>query len=196
VTVVAKSSQGYGREVASSKENVTFRLNKETLEKLRLQADDSEISVNNLAQKILSEYFDWYANSGKAGLVPIHKSLVALTFGKMSEQEIIKIAKIFAGIRVKEITLVLRNDYSMHAFLETLEAWMNASSIGFVKNIKNGARSYAITHDLGENWSLFFSQVLQSVFGQMGIQDVKLHMTDSTIVFSIPIAVAQASSKS
>ena len=158
---MSRSSQSYRWEVASSKENVTFRLDKETLEKHRFQADDSETSVNNLAQKILSEYFDWYANSGKAGLVPTRKYLVSLTFGKMSEQEIIKIAKIFAGIRVKEITLVLRSDYSMHAFLETLEAWINASSIGFVKNTKKGARGYAITHDLGQNWSLFFSQMLQ-----------------------------------
>ena len=185
---MARSSQGYRWEVASSKENVTFRLDKETLENLRFQADDSKISVNNLTQKILSEYFDWHANSGKACLVPIHKSLAALILGKMSEQEIIEIAKIFAGIWVKEITLVIRNDYSMDAFLEKLEAWMNASSIGFVKNIKNGARGYTITHDLGQNWSLFFSQVLQLVFGQMGVPDVKLHMTDGTVVFSIPLS--------
>ena len=65
---------------------------------------------------------------------------------------------------------------------------MNASSIGFVKNTKNGARGYTITHDPGQNWSLFFSQVLQLVFGQMGVPDVKLHMTDGTVVFSIPLS--------
>ena len=125
-------------------------------------------------------------------MVPIHKSLISLAFGKLPEYEIIKVAKIFAGIRVNEIMLVLRNDYGIDAILETLESWMNASSICFVKNIKNGTLSYAITHDFGQNWSLFFSQVLQSVFGQMGVLDVKLHMTDSAIVFSIPTAVARA----
>ena len=176
----------------ASKENITFRFDKELLDRLRFEADENSTSVNAVAQAILTTHYKWTAASSKAGMIPIHRSLLAMFLDKLNDDEVADMAKLFGEVRVKDMMLILRNDYNIDSFLDLLETWMSVSSVTFSKNVVDGSFRYVIGHEIGTKWSTFFSLMLQTVFMNMGIQDVTLEVTDGTIMFSIPKIVLRA----
>jgi hypothetical protein len=170
-----------------SKENITFRFSKQILDKLRFEAEHQNVSLNTIAQRVVSEYYDWHINAAKAGMIPIHKSLLALLLDKISDDETKKVGEFFADSKIKEILLVLRSDYSVSSFLDMFESWLTVSSMLYGKEMKNNRYSYVIQHDLGMKWSLFLSTMIQHVFGNMGIEKANFELTENTIMFDVPV---------
>lgn len=119
-------------------------------------------------------------------MIPVHKSTLAMLLDYVSDEDITKIAKIFADLRTKDMTLILKSNYNLAAFLDVLEAWMAASSVSFGKRMVDGQFLYTISHDVGSKWSAFLSLMLRAVFERMGVADVSFEVTDGTILFGIP----------
>jgi hypothetical protein len=174
------------------KENITFRLEKALLDRVRFEADEKNSSVNSVAQSIIATHYKWTGVAAKAGMVPIHKTLLAMLIDKIDDDEIAKIAKLFADIRVKDMTLILRNNYGLAAFLDVLETWMTMSSVSFTKSMVDSSYHYIISHDIGAKWSSFLSLMLSNTLKNMGVQNLSLDVTESTVMFSIPKVVLRS----
>ena len=174
-------------EQQQPKENITFRFAKNILDKLRFEAEHQNVSLNTIAQRLVSEYYDWHANAANAGMIPIHKSLLSLLLDKISDDETKKFAEFFADAKVKEIMLVLRSEYSVASFLDMIESWLSVSSMLYGKELKNNRYSYVIQHELGMKWSLFLSTMIQHVFENMGMEGAKFELTDNTIMFDVAV---------
>ena len=172
---------------ATDKENTTFRLEKATLEKINFEAEQKGVSMNTIAQNILSQYFGWQAGATKAGMIPVHKTVLSLVFDKLSEQDVIKIAELFANVKVKNMLLVLRNNYSPVDFLDMFEAWLKSSSLAHTKHINHDTQVYTITHEMGNKWSIYLRHMLQTVLHNMGLKGITFESTDDTIMFRVPL---------
>lgn len=169
------------------KENITFRLDKDTLNNLRFDAEARNASVNSIAQSIFTTHYKWTAGAPNAGMIPIHKSLLFMLLDKVEPNDVNGIAKLFAEVRIKDMMLALRNNFALQSFLDVLESWMSVSSVMFNKRMVDGLCNYNISHELGSKWSSFFSLMLQTVFLKMGVVDVAFEVTDNTVMFSIPL---------
>lgn len=174
------------------KQNITFRLDAKTLELLRFEAEEKGSSVNNVAQTIFSTHYGWTANASRAGMMPIHRDILAMFLDSAKETDVGSIANLFAEVKMKDMSLILRNDYSLHSFLDLLEAWMKMSGIAFAKQMNGKDYSYTLSHQLGGKWSMFLSLILRKVFDKMGISDVTFDVTDGVIFFSVPKALLRA----
>ena len=124
-------------------------------------------------------------------MIPVHKSLLGILLDKISDEEIAKTAKLFADVRIKDMTLVLRNDYSLPSFLDVLEAWMNVSSVSFAKTLAADSHRYIISHELGNKWSMFISIMIQTVLKNLEINTASFEVTDYTVMFTVPKLVQQ-----
>jgi hypothetical protein len=176
----------------ASKENITFRLDKNILDMLRFEAEEKSSSVNNVAQAVFSMHYKWTASAAKAGMVPVPKQLLSMLLDKLDDEDIPDIAKHFAELRIKDMTLVLRNNYDLTAFLDVLDAWMGVSSVNYSKRMNEKEYVYTISHDIGGKWSMFLSLLLQMVFKRIGVPEVTFDVTDSTILFAIPRQLLRA----
>jgi hypothetical protein len=76
------------------------------------------------AQSVFSDYFGWSAHAPKAGMIPLHKTVLGLMLDRQSEKDIIEIADLFAKVKVKNMILIL-SDYNAKAFLDVFEPWLN-----------------------------------------------------------------------
>ena len=172
---------------ATDKENITFRLEKVTLEKIQFEAEQKGVSMNTIAQNIFSDYFDWGGNAPKAGMIPIHKTILSMIFDKLSEREAIEVAEFFAKVKVKDMLLVLKNSYNLEAFLETFEAWLKSSSLSYTKNVNHDSQIYVITHEMGNKWSAYMFHMLKTVFQNMGLNSISFEKSNDIISFSVPL---------
>jgi hypothetical protein len=171
----------------ADKENITFRLDKDMLDRISLEAEQKGVSMNSVAQNIISEYYDWSAYAPKAGMIPIHKTVLGMMVDKLPEKDIIEIADLFGKVKAKNMILILRNDYNARAFLDVFESWLKSSSVSFTKNINHDTEVYTVTHELGTKWSTYLSHMLQGVFNDMGLNEVTIEKTDDIVMFKIPL---------
>jgi hypothetical protein len=176
----------------TEKENITFRLEKETLERINLEAEQKGVSMNSIAQNVFSDYFDWSAYAPKAGIIPIHKTVLSMMVDRLPEKDIIEIADLFGKVKVKNMILVLRNDYNASAFLDVFESWLKSSSVSFRKHINHDAEVYTVTHELGIKWSMYLSHMLQVIVNDMGMSGVTIEKTDDIVMFKIPLLALQS----
>jgi hypothetical protein len=176
----------------TEKENITFRLDKDTLERIDHEAEQKGVSMNSVAQNVFSDYFDWSAYAPKAGMIPIHKTVLSMMVDKLTEKDIIEIADLFGKVKVKNMILVLRNDYNARSFLDVFESWLKSSSVSFRKNINHEAEVYTVTHELGIKWSMYLSHMLQVIFNDMGMKEVAIEKTDDIVMFKIPLLTLQS----
>ena len=109
---------------------------------------------------------------------------------RLSEKDIIEIADLFAKVKVKNMILVLRNNYDVEAFLHVFEAWLKASSHSFTKNINHETEVYTVTHELGSKWSSYLSHMLQTIFDEKGLKEVIIEKTDDIVMFKIPLLIS------
>ena len=176
----------------TEKENITFRLDKDILDRISFEAEQKGASMNSVAQNVFSDYFGWAAYAPKAGMIPIHKTVLSMMVDKLPEKDIIEIADLFGKVKVKNMILVLKNDYNARAFLDVFESWLKSSSVSFMKNINHDAEIYTVTHELGIKWSLYLSHMLQVIFNDMGLKKVTIEKTDDIVMFKIPVLTLQS----
>ena len=176
----------------TEKENITFRLDKDTLERINLEAEQKGVSMNSVAQNVFSDYFGWSALAPKAGMIPIHKTVLGLMVDRLPEKDIIEIADLFGRVKAKNMILVLKNDYNARAFLDVFESWLKSSSVLFTKHVNHDAEIFTVTHELGVKWSLYLSHMLQVIFNDMGLKGVTIEKTDDIVMFKIPLLTSHS----
>ena len=174
------------------RENITFRLDKEVLERISLEAEQKGVSMNSVAQNVFSDYFGWSAYAPKAGMIPLHKTVLSMMVDRLPEKDIIEIADLFGKVKVKNMILVLRNDYNAGAFLDVLDSWLKSSSVSFTKHINHETEVYTVTHELGIKWSIYLSHMLQVIFDDIGLKEVIFEKTDDIVMFKIPLLTLQS----
>lgn len=174
------------------RENITFRLDKEVLERISLEAEQKGVSMNSVAQNVFSDYFGWSAYAPKAGMIPLHKTVLSMMVDRLPEKDIIEIADLFGKVKVKNMILVLRNDYNAGAFLDVLDSWLKSSSVSFTKHINHETEVYTVTHEMGIKWSIYLSHMLQVIFDDIGLKEVIFEKTDDIVMFKIPLLTLQS----
>jgi hypothetical protein len=174
------------------RENITFRLDKEVLERISLEAEQKGVSMNSVAQNVFSDYFGWSAYAPKAGMIPLHKTVLSMMVDRLPEKDIIEIADLFGKVKVKNMILVLRNEYNAGAFLDVLDSWLKSSSVSFTKHINHETEVYTVTHELGIKWSIYLSHMLQVIFDDIRLKEVIFEKTDDIVMFKIPLLTLQS----
>jgi hypothetical protein len=150
---------------------MTFRLDENSVQKLREESEYRQISLNTLVNQILRRFVEWDMYESKLGMIPLAKPMIVEFFQKASHEEIVEMAKRIGKNMVKEIALFMKGRIDVNTFLTWFETRMKTSSIEIthhrLKNNDNKYSSYIIKHDLGENWSLYHKTILESIFNDV-----------------------------
>jgi hypothetical protein len=85
----------------------------------------------------------------------------------------------------------LSNEYSTMSFLEVFEAWLKSSSLLFTRQVNHDKENYTITHEMGSKWSTYLSPMLQTIFDDMGLNEVIIEKTEDIVMFRIPLLVSR-----
>ena len=165
--------------------SVTFRLDNEILSKMRNEADQKRISLNTSASQIFQSYveFDMYAS--RAGMVSFPKSLLVRLMNRLSEQEVEQLSEYIAKNDLKEMTLLIKNEYNLSAFLDMIESWLRASGIGYRRDVIDNIQTFVIQHDMGKRWSTYFEKLIKYAFKDLNEIEPIFNINDNSIAFRI-----------
>lgn len=163
----------------SRTENVSFRMDRDSLDELKKHAEDGQVSLGTLLNQIISGYMKWDAYATKAGYITIEKSVLRTLVDNMAAEDLTKLAASTTK-SLKDILLLTRGrgNVGLEAILAVVEN--NARRSGFeyrAFNDKGFGRKIIIQHDMGEKWSSFYKERVQGMIKHSG-HSAKIDMVD------------------
>jgi hypothetical protein len=164
---------------------MTFRIEEGTMDLLRIESENREVSLNTLVNQILRRYVEWDMYEAKVGMLPIAKPVVSALFGEISKDQVVELAKKVGKNAVHDIALFMKSRMDLPSFLSWFEMRMKSSSIEFSRNrLANGTNTYVMRHDLGYNWSLYHKTLLELIFNEVLQKRIDVKITPTTIILS------------
>jgi hypothetical protein len=171
---------------ASKTTSLTFRLDEDNVKKLRSEADSQGISLNSLINQILKSFLEWHIYEPKVGMVPLSKPVVQELFTKMSKEQMSEIAMRVGKSEVQNAAIFMKGGkIDLDSFLSWFENRMRNSSIQMSHTFdeKNRTHTYIMKHDICENWSLYFKEILQYIFNEVLGKRIEISTSYSMLTF-------------
>lgn len=170
--------------MAKKSGTVSFRLDSETIDKLKKEADRQDVSLNTLANKVFKRYVDWGMFESQVGMVPVARPILDALFKKFSSDEIVDLAeKVGKGI-VRDIAKFMKGSMDLDSFMSWFETRMKMSNFEMNHSVRNNTSTYIIRHDLGRNWSLYHKTVLELIFHNTFHKPIKIEINERMFEFS------------
>ncbi|SRR5579884_1156374 len=164
----------------------TFRIDEALLNALQHEADMKQISLNTLANQLFREYIEWYANAPKAGYVTLRKSLVNLMFDRLTDDEIIELAKETAK-ETRDIVTLMTSEYTLESALNVIEHKVRISGFTYRRQVSGDQYTYIIHHDMNRKWSLYYAGLFKAEFEQLGKTDSEFTVSDKSLIFKVRV---------
>jgi hypothetical protein len=159
--------QAQSSTIKPSSGSVTLRFDNEILTQLRNESNQKRISLNTLASQIFQSHVEYDTYASKAGMVSFPKSLLIRLMEGLGEQEVEDLSKYIAKNEIKDMTLLLRKEYTLSSFLDTIESWIRISGFPYRRDediADNRTQTFLIEHDMGKRCSVYFDRLFKYVF--------------------------------
>lgn len=167
-------------------ETASFRLEKNIVEKLRKEAKEKDVSLNSLVGQIFSMHVGWYANSQKAGFMPLPKVLITKIMEKLSQDEIKDIAEHIAEKEVRSMVLMLGREQNISSILDSFEFWLKATDFTYKHDNYDESHRFVIVHSMGKNWSFYLGYVMKLIFEQLEAK-TELEVNPKILVINVSV---------
>jgi hypothetical protein len=180
-----KTGEARGR-IRKKTITMTFRIESDVIERLKMKAQQDEITLNTLVNRILRRYIEWgIFVEDRLGIISLARPVAQELFNELDKDQIVRLAIEVGKGAIIDLTLFMKGDLNPTLFMEWfLSRMKNSSALVATKSNTNGSKSYVIKHDMGENWSLYHKTVLESIFEEMQ-KPIHITATKSAIILEI-----------
>jgi len=181
------SSMARDAKRKSESESITFRVERNVLDKLRAEAERKMESVNILGNQIFKEYVYWHSPAAEAGMMYTSKKNLVRIMDKLTEEQINQIVDEHLKDEFIGQIEMITGEYNIISYLSAVENWMSASGIHYRHDVKDRNHTYVILLEMGKKWSYFFEKWFKGAFKTMKAKDAEVNATDDTIVLKLSI---------
>ena len=172
--------------MSSSKKTstITFRLDENTIKRLRNESEHRQVSTNTLVNQALKQFLDWGMYESTVGFVMINKQVFVHVFSKLDQKEIADIATRVGKDEVKNMALFMNGRIDIQSFFAWFELRMINSSVQ-VSHIHedDGFHRYVMKHELGKNWSVYHKTILELIFEEVFNKKIDVKIDKTMISF-------------
>ena len=175
-------------QMHSGSSSITLRFRNEILNKLKHEAEQKRININTLSAQVIADHVEYGSYASTSGMISFPKSLLIMMMDRLSEDEVEKLSEHIAKNEFKDLTLLLKGEYSLSSFLKTVESWLRISNFQYSYYITDngGSHRLVIQHDMGKRWSLYFEKLFSHVFSTFPLASkLKFEITDNIVAFTI-----------
>lgn len=162
---------------------ITFRLEEETIEKLKKESEHQDSSINNFVNLILKRYLEWDIYESSIEMIPVAKSILKELFNNMTKEQIYNIAMGSGKKSVHDIILFIKKKIDANTFFSVYKTRMKNSAVDIKHTIENdSSHTYIIKHDLGQNWSFFQKTIIESVFHEYIKKPIDIKISENIVI--------------
>jgi hypothetical protein len=156
-------------------ETITFRLDNDTLEKIRNVAKSENTSLNALVNRILESYIEW-ALMPKLFLIELIK--------EVDKDKISKIMSKLSKTMSKEMDLYMKGKHNLDTWLSMIRGRCERSGFNLKEFRQDDKIELVMQHDMGEKWSVYFKAFYENAFYDLGVK-TSFEYTENTLVIKL-----------
>ena len=168
-------------------ENISFRLHKDHLDRLREEAKEKRISLTTLASQIIDSYVNYNSNLSNADVIPVSKAILIALVEACSEDQLKAKAEQVQSKATIDLALQLRGKYDFEAIVDIFDSWLRAT--GFPhrhdKDSENNRHNFIIQHDMGRKYSFFAAECFKAYFEPLATKKVEYTITDNIVAITV-----------
>jgi hypothetical protein len=161
-------------------DSMTFRIEKDIMQKLREDAKNKGISLNTFINQIIRNFLDWYIFEPKIGMIPISKPVVVELFHSLTKEEISNIASNVGKSAIYDITLFMKSKVDIDSFLQWFELRVKNSPMQLYHTVNGKIHIYTIKHDICINWSYYYKVILERIFNEVFNKNVEINISEGS----------------
>lgn len=165
-------------------ESITLRLDKQVMDKLRLQSKNDGTSLNSLVNQLLSHSLDWDVVAAKAGWFPLPKYSFVSILDKLDEKTISEVGEQVGKILSKDMILKMRGSYNLAGWISVLKSRARAAGFGLTEMEDDNNVNFIMQHDMGLKSSLWFKSFYSGIFSELDPSSQQEY-TENTLVYKI-----------
>ena len=171
------------KAVSGSKKTstITFRLDDDTIHRLRDLSKVQEVSTNTLVNQALKRFIDWDVYLPRSGFVILSKPVLKKLFDGMDETSVVEVASTIGKEGIEDIALFMRGKVELISFISWYEILMINSSVQISHLVDNGFHNMVLKHDLGRKWSLYQKTILELIFKELFQKKIELEFDKNTV---------------
>ena len=162
---------------------ITFRLEDDTIKRLRTASNNKQVSTNTLVNQALRQFLDWGMFEPTVGFVSINKHVFTHIFGKLKQKEVVDIASRVGKDEVKNMALFMKGKIDIQSFLSWFELRMINSAVQVSHIHEDSSHRYVMKHELGKNWSLYHKTILELIFAEVFNKKIDVKIDKAMISF-------------
>ena len=150
----------------------TVRLSQELDDLLRKDAEENDLSINSLINKIMAKYIEWDRHIKKFRFVSVTSETLRAFFNEVGDEKLENIAKELGSDLTSAVSMLWSEKVDLDAFLRMISLYSKYSGL-FIREFRADERGYVITfhHKLGIKWSIFLKHFMsQSFKSALGIE--------------------------
>lgn len=170
--------------VGEKNKTVTFRIDKEVLDKIKSHASFERITLNALVNQLLSHAVDWDLVAAKSGWVPVSKVLLMAWFDKLDDKEIQSIAEENGKAISRDMLYAMKGKFDIWEWISILRGRAKAAGFSFTQIDDKDEVKFIMRHDMGLKWSKHFKHFYESAFKELDCP-VNFDLTENTIVYKM-----------
>jgi len=168
----------------------TLRLETDVDTFLRTLAEREGVSVSFLVGKALRKLVEWDAFAEKFGIVSVPSSLVTRAMDYLSEEQARELGKWAGRNLVKEFVLFWFKEVTLQTLVVGYPRLTSRYGRAFEYEERRDGPHWLVVlkHGQGRKWSIFYEELLQGLFREITLRDVKLEATDDQVMARFSIA--------
>ena len=177
--------------MAQKTSGVTFRLDDNLLLRLRRESTQKQVSLNTLASQVFQSHADYEVYASRAGMVSFPKTLLTRMMERLSNDEVRNLSEYIAENEMKDLILIMNKEYSIRAFLRTIESWLRATGFIYrheVTSENSNIHVFVINHGMGKRWSSYFENLFNHCLNDLGYKSIGFDLTDSSVAFKVDLS--------
>jgi len=164
---------------------ISVRCNDDTKEKLEVEGEIKNVTLNALISQILEKHVSWDRFARELGFVFLTRPFLRALLDNVDDKTLTTIAVTTCRGAMRDSILYLRGEFTTETFLEALDLWLAASNIQFRHIKKDNNDIFIVQHDLGRKWSLYFSAVINSLLHELKTEISQQQIGPHSITFEI-----------
>lgn len=170
--------------IRSKTETITFRLDKDTLDKVRNVAKREKTSLNGLLNNILEFYIEWELNAPQAGWALMPKRFLIELIKEVDIDKISEIMSKLSKPMSKEMDVYMKGKHDLDTWLSMIRGRCERSGFNLREFRQDDKIELVMQHDMGEKWSIYFKDFYESVFYDLGVKS-SFDYTENTLVIKL-----------
>jgi hypothetical protein len=162
-------------------EAVTFRIPSTSVDELREESTEKQVSLNTLMNQIVKDHLDWHRYASQGRSIDFPRNSISRIIDKLTEEELSEIAIDISKKNFVDLAL-LRGEVTLSFYLFTIQNWLRISALPYKHEVNGNIHNLIIEHRMGKNFSFFLKEYNGKILDMLEIKS-EFVVTDNIVAF-------------